>query len=304
MLKNNNNFKQNLVNLFPKTELSYERFLHKKVSHFDTLLAIPKGPKCYLWITKYNGINMSIFFILDNSKQFKEIFYFHFDKHLKTNLTSEIGTIFYGTIFYTNINKCFAIENIMFYCGNNITCTPWGEKWCIIESALSNNLQQFCDPKIILGIPILSCDVDDFKQKIANSLYGIYKIEYRKFNDINKSICTKVNIINENINTQLSQNVFLVKPTLQDDIYELYDTDKNNDFVDIAHIPDYKTSVMMNSLFRTIKENNNLDALEESDNEEDFQNINDDKFVSLETSYKMICVFNHKFKKWQPVEVF
>ena len=34
-------------------------------------------------------------------------------------------------------------------------------------------------------------------------------------------------------------------------------------------IPDYKTSVFMNDLFRTIKENKNLDLLEESDDEED-----------------------------------
>ena len=74
MVNHTNNFKQNLVNLFPKVELSYERFLHKKVSNFDTLMAIPKGPKCYLWITKYNGNNISVFFILDNQKQIKKEF--------------------------------------------------------------------------------------------------------------------------------------------------------------------------------------------------------------------------------------
>ena len=35
----------------------------------------------------------------------------------------------------------------------------------------------------------------------------------------------------------------------------------------------------MNSLFRTIKENENLDSLEESDDEEEFENSNVDKFV-------------------------
>ena len=34
-----------------------------------------------------------------------------------------------------------------------------------------------------------------------------------------------------------------------------------------------KQVLMMNSLFRTIKENNNLDLLEESDDEEEFENI-------------------------------
>jgi hypothetical protein len=59
----------------------------------------------------------------------------------------------------------------------------------------------------------------------------------------------------------------------------------------------------MNKLFRIIKENNNLDALEESDDEEEFENINIDKFVHLNKSHKMICQFNHKFKKWVPVKL-
>ena len=58
---------------------------------------------------------------------------------------------------------------------------------------------------------------------------------------------------------------------------------------------------MMNTLFRKIKENDNLDALEESDDEDEFENDHADKFVSLETNYLMNCKFNHRFKKWVPV---
>jgi len=60
---------------------------------------------------------------------------------------------------------------------------------------------------------------------------------------------------------------------------------------------------MLNSLFRNIKENRDLDTLEESDEEEEFENSNIDKFVYLERSYKMICNYNKKFKKWIPIKV-
>ena len=60
---------------------------------------------------------------------------------------------------------------------------------------------------------------------------------------------------------------------------------------------------MMNKLFRTIKENIDLDALEESDEEEEFENPNIDKFVQLDKSYKMVCNFNNKFKKWIPIKI-
>jgi hypothetical protein len=59
----------------------------------------------------------------------------------------------------------------------------------------------------------------------------------------------------------------------------------------------------MNSLFRTIKENTNLDLLEESDDEEEFENNSDSKFVDLNKSYIMKCVFLKRFRKWQPIEV-
>jgi hypothetical protein len=62
--------------------------------------------------------------------------------------------------------------------------------------------------------------------------------------------------------------VFEVRPDIQNDIYNLYccnDTKSEMVFFDIAFIPDFKTSVLMNSLFRKIKENDNLDSLEESD---------------------------------------
>jgi hypothetical protein len=99
---------------------------------------------------------------------------------------------------------------------------------------------------------------------------------------------------------------FFIKPDLQNDIYYLYQLNATNfDAIskEIAHIPDYKTSVFMNKIFRNIKENNNLDSLEESDEEEEFENIQIDKFVDLNKIIKMRCIFNYKFKKWVPVSI-
>ena len=100
--------------------------------------------------------------------------------------------------------------------------------------------------------------------------------------------------------------LFNIKPDLQNDVYYLYPNTTTNFATiskEIAHIPDYKTSVLMNKLFRNIKENINLDSLEESDEEEEFENIQIDKFVDLNKTIKMRCIFNYKFKKWVPVSV-
>ena len=97
----------------------------------------------------------------------------------------------------------------------------------------------------------------------------------------------------------------MVKPRIQNDVYDLsyYNNVGNLEFFDIAYIPDYKTSVMMNNIFRTIKENINLDALEESDDEDEFENMNDDKFVNLNKCVKMECVYSKKFYKYVPIKI-
>ena len=101
-----------------------------------------------------------------------------------------------------------------------------------------------------------------------------------------------------------SLRTFILKPDAQNDIYYVLHNkdDTITDKTMIAHIPNYKTSVMMNSIFRNIKENRNLDALEESDDEDEFvdKDKNKNQFVDLNKCVRMTCAFNHRFRRWQP----
>jgi len=130
-----------------------------------------------------------------------------------------------------------------------------------------------------------------------------YTVHVNKYND--KPSTTTEPIKQKPLSSDIYK-VFFIKPDLQNDIYYLYQSSTTNFDViskEIAHIPDYKTSVLMNTLFRNIKENINLDSLEESDEEEEFENVQIDKFVDLNKIIKMRCIFNYKFKKWVPVSV-
>ena len=59
----------------------------------------------------------------------------------------------------------------------------------------------------------------------------------------------------------------------------------------------------MNRLFRNIQENERLDAMEESEPEDEFENIELDKYVSLHKEYKIVCKLNKKFCRWVPISV-
>ena len=76
---------------------------------------------------------------------------------------------------------------------------------------------------------------------------------------------------------------FEVKADIDYDIYHLfaYGAKAKPIYYNVMYIPDYKTSVMLNKIFRKIRENDNLDYIEESDDEDDFQNTEPDKYVDL-----------------------
>lgn len=101
------------------------------------------------------------------------------------------------------------------------------------------------------------------------------------------------------------KTIFQACADINFDIYHLFAFGKNSVpvYYNISCIPNYKTSVFMNSIFRNIKENANLDAIEESDDEEDFENIAEDKYVDLTKTVLIECAFNIRFKKWVPLRV-
>lgn len=97
----------------------------------------------------------------------------------------------------------------------------------------------------------------------------------------------------------MQTRTFVIRADAQNDIYYVLRSRDEPITANtmIAHIPNYKTSVMMNALFRNIKENRNLDALEESDDEDEALI----SLVDLNKCMPMSCAFNHRFKRWQPV---
>jgi hypothetical protein len=312
--------KENILKEFPNIKLSYETLVHKKVYNSDYIVAIPEGKKCFAWFTDLNNKNVCLIMELTNNKQISDI------KITNASFSNELsyGTILYGTVIYNSHNKFFFIEDIFSYKGNNIDRENWGEKLTKINTMFKKDLNQvsYNNNFIVFGLPLMSKTNEDLERKIENLNYKIETIQYKLFNKVNSFLLInytnfiKINEINKpnaptidnKINNKIftkKEVVFLVRPDILDDIYYLYclNNEGQEDQHSIAHIPNYDKSVMMNKLFRIIKENDNLDALEESDNEEEFENENVDKFVYLDKSYKMICQFNHKFKKWVHIKI-
>ena len=222
-----------------------------------------------------------------------------------SQLNYGIGTIFYGTMLTSN---SFCIEEIYYYKGKKIENASFIDKLTLYKDIFKNDLG-YCNN---LGFMHFGMPVIERKITVTNVAYNISHIKYISDNSqISEPIEKRQLLLGHSLSGHSlsghslpQQVVFNVKPTIQNDIYTLhtYHNSKDDYYYGLAYIPTYTTSVMMNSIFRNIKENANLDKLEESDSEEEFENDNVDKFVYLDKSCYMVCVYNSKFKKWVPIK--
>lgn len=282
--------KELLMNRFPNIKLCYEsKIEHNKVSA-DYYTLIPKGKKYFLWITYFKQFNKIALLLETNKENIVDL------KHINIQIEKEyaLGTIFYGTLFYKNR---YAIEDIYYYKGKSTEYINNNEKLVYFKEYLSC-LKKCNDLNI--GLPYMSEDINDCYRMTNLVPYSIYSIQYKKYNLKNKKIFFE---FANNINKIERENYisFEIQADNQNDIYHAY-YGKNKSYYCLLMIPDYKTSKFMNSLFRNIKENNNLDTLEESDDEDEFENINDNKYL-LNKKYIIDCKYNKKLKKWVPVKL-
>lgn len=283
----------NILKRFPDFELSYEKLIHKKVSS-DIYVAIPKGRKYLLWFTYYKNNNVCFLMEMTGRKLiFKSMEFVSLS--FKDKLS--FGTILYGTLVHYEKSRFFVTENIYYYKGEDISKTVFSEKLKTICNLFRNDIRRisYGSCGISVGLSVIKTSFQEAVDAAETLPYQIYCIQSRLVN-------TNANFLNYIHETTEKNMVFQIRADIQNDIYNLY-CYKNGEFefYDIAQIQNYKTSVQMNDLFRKIKENQNLDYLEESDDEDEFQNINPDKFVDLTKRINMVCCFNSKYNRWSPL---
>jgi len=252
------------------------------------------------------------------------------------------GTVFGGVIFRLTDKMYFSIHTIYWYKGNPIPSLTLSGHIRLCETIFAQrDVRQVAYTKqnsVIFGLPVL-CDSEQDAENVSHGLsYQVFAFQYR-YNTHTKVI-QRMSDTNDARNGRVSANTptapvralpaatapptripyiqpmdemltniqatFIVRPNIQNDIYELFVMPSRGCepvFHNFAHIPSYKTSVMMNRLFRNIAENQSLDALEESEDETEFENTEPDKYVSLHREYIMMCRFHKRFCRWVPFHV-
>jgi hypothetical protein len=287
--------KKEILKHFPNIQLPDDTFIEKP-TYADTFIALPKGRKCILWFTTYLTQNIPIVLYLDN--QYNIIESSIFNVCFNDELTIGKGTILTGIIFKLNNIHHFTCCDINYYKGQLVENKVFKMKLNIFEHLFKYNIKQIIFDKntLLVGLPVIKTNYREIISYISHLSYPVYAIRLCKYNSV-----YSVGVIKYKVKECLYA-FFNIKATIENDIYNIYCRGNNNSH-GIAMISDYKTSVMMNKLFRNIKENENLDFLEHSDDEEEFEDTRQDKYVDLNKELCMKCIYVSRFGKWRPVSI-
>jgi hypothetical protein len=320
-----------VLSRFPQFELSYETISHKKVSEpYDVALAIPMGKKYYVWFSFDGKRNVCYLMEITRDKRIGNIS----EIPMAVNQSMALGTVLYGTIvsIENSTQQIFVIEDIFYYKGISIKHHTFSEKLGAIDNMCSGKFVLNTE-LLAFSLPLLWCNniFDDILNKIQIDKCGyiVHHVQYRSLTQtmpyINISAKPKTGMSDQLTDVQIPEptfygiipqfsyskpqykyaTCFVVKADVQFDIYHLfaYGQNKSQVYCGVSGIPTYEKSVFMNGLFRNIRENRNLDYIEESDDEEDFEDTRLDKYINSEITLIMECVFHKKFKKWIPERV-
>lgn len=279
-----------LLSRFPKFERSYEKKIHNKVHITEAkyFMLIPKGQKVYLWFTYLDGNNVCLLIHMNSKSHKPQIRPICFDNVLS------LGTLLFGTLICSNSKQVFSCENVIQYKGSYLNNLSFSSKLTIFKELFDNHISQVTYNKnfITVALPYICDNYHTAMNNITDFQYSVYGISCFGENNIGFFHTYQKNDKSVEVN-------LVIAATAKPDMYNVYC--ERSKYVGVASVPTYNCSVMLNKLLRNIKENENLDLLEESDDEDEFENVDECKFVHLNKSVIMKCIYNKKFRKWQPI---
>ncbi len=304
---------QALLSRLPKIEPCYEKTDTNIPANYKFRVSISIGKKFYVWIQYDESGDAAFFMELNKDKKVSVVQRAEMGEN--SLLPFSKGTALFGTMYeHPSGRSVFLIEDVYYYCGIPVAKETFARKLGRMAHIVEKLGSVF---PIWMRLPHIT-----HTDSNTTSGYIEHHAQYRT----GDRLAPYVNIVsvagqNETISIPVCERplmcdftkpqfrlptVFWVKPAVQFDIYNLYchsKNGKNEVYCGVAGIQTYNTSVLLNTLFRKVRGNHNLDAIEESDDEDMFEDVRDTKWVNdMSSKIKMVCEFNTKLRKWVPLK--
>ena len=262
-----------LLKRFPEVQLPKETTSPREVrDNGSVYVAQPCGKRAYAWFTYHKTKNVC--FLLDIKERTPVNIY---PVHAAFSSPLALGTILHGTITHFQGTRCFVADNIFYWkgepCGDDLYEAKLERMKAMFQTDIDSRI--YLPTQVMFSLPVYSYHPTSF-----DTIYKLYCVKCIQLRG------PKI------VNSQDRTAVWTVKPRETCDTYELFND--VNVSQGLACVDTYKRSVYLNSLFRNVQENANLDAIEESDDE-------DEAPAFRETEIKMFCRWHPLHKQWVPL---
>jgi hypothetical protein len=283
--------KEKLFNMWrDDRDLLYDRVLQSGLQvSGDSWSLIPRGKKVAIWYTYFRDTPASI--IVDLDWKSKPTDFTLVLSSFKPELA--YGTILSGILLEQKGRPLFCCTHVNMLLGqwkSRALAIQINSMYTVFQSMIRHDSRL---PGLTVTLPKTVFNLEDIDDAVRKSPIPIHCIRISN-SATNQIVGTYRQTINES-----ARAVMLVKPEIDEDIYSLWCGNQ----IGYAVVPDYKTSILLNSIFRNIKENDNLDLLEESDSEDEFENTQEDRFIKCKEGLTMRVEYIPRFNGWKPYEL-
>ena len=298
--------------VLPSFELSYGLDRHSKVAP-DLFMLAPKGQRVIIaFLSRPDGDSCYICKLDRHSNVCRYT-------RVLASFSRELcaGTLLYGVI--PSLGSCGSnivlIEDVIHWMGKPVTRDNLVRKCAILEELFQRHLGAAPSTRYLdFALPVWANSLEDARSLSASLGYearailgfssrarGMRPLAATQFQEP-----VAVSRVPSPMKAQiLDQAVLVCKALEAQDSYALFARAERGELVSAGHaaVNTIATSVLLNGIFRRIKENSNLDLLEESDSDDEFECVAPDKYVDLNKSVVMMCSFNSMQAAWAPVSV-
>ena len=278
--------KNSIISNFPYRYITHDRVLYKNDTP-DMYIMVPSGIKCCIWITMYNNQPILYELYLTNACKIYDVMCHFFVGDVA--LARGRGTICSGYSFFNNNKRRIVLIDIMTLNGISLVQDGFDKRMKSLYSFFESMDVTSTRNTFTIGYVNVAFHEDDIQDTISKMTFKVsYVLKCRIHNN-------SINYIAKDRVQNYKTMIFRVKALEPIDLYELYCHNMESVY-SIAGIQTLETSVMMNKIFRNIRENINLDLLEESEDE-------CEQYLLDGIEKNMMCSFNKKINKWIPIKI-
>ena len=286
--------------MLPPFELSYAIDRHRKVEP-DAFLVAPRGDRTLLWFCSEEGEDGCFSFGLDGKRRMHPVRELGCFSH---ELCA--GTLLYGVMQTRGKGRVFLCEDLLWYKGKPVGRLSLQKKVPILENMFECDLGRGPSVRYLdVCLPVWTENLAEAERCSASCAYpcrGVFAFASH-LPGLRPLVLDRSRCGGRTGPPGDQTAVLIAQASVHPDIYALYVQGQEGlERVGRAVVPSLKTSVLMNGLLRKIKENGNLDLLEESDGEDEFEDVSEDKYLFPGRHVAVRCRYNARHGGWEPLE--